>query len=402
MKYRGGLLKRGFRPGFVGLLLVAISACSEDAQVAPVDRVTRLEIVRGGDQSGLAGVPLRDSIVVSVQGADGPISGVSVTWSALGPGRLEATSTRSDALGRSAVLYSPGEGDDSIRVTAGGLSEIVRAVGATAASGSRHVGRNGYVDYEAGSLPIVISAPHGGRLEPSEIPGRTFGVTGSDRNTDQVAEALADAIEARMGGRPHLIISRLHRRKLDPNREIVEAAQGSPQAEHTWLEFHAMIEHAHGRVAAQHGRGLYLDLHGHGHPIQRLELGYLLNAADLARPDAELDQGTWAASSSIRTLTAESGVPFSTILRGPESFGSLLEDLGFAATPSDVQPDPGANPFFSGGYNTARHGSRSGGPISGIQVEAQFAGLRDTEASRAAYTAALAAAIEAYLARWFD
>ncbi len=384
-----------------GALMVAVTACGGDGQTEPVTRATEVEVLAGAGQIGLHGVPLPDSLVAVFRGSDGPVAGLSVTWTVLGGGSLDVARSRTDARGRAAALFTPGRGPDSVRVEGDGLEVIVRARGDSADAGTVHIGRNAYVDYEAGDLPIIVSAGHGGRLEPGEIPDRTFGVVGSDRNTDQVAEALADAIEARMGGRPHLVISRLHRRKLDPNREIVEAAQGNPRAKHAWLEYHTLLEHASERVAARHGRGLYLDLHGHGHPIQRLELGYLLSATDLARTDAELDGGSWAASSSIRTLAAEAGVPFSVVLRGPESFGGLMEDAGYAATPSDIQPDPGPNPFFSGGYNTRRHGSLSGGPISGIQIEAQYTGLRDTSASRAAYAAALAASIEAYLDRWY-
>jgi hypothetical protein len=299
------------------------------------------------------------------------------------------------------ALFTPGAGIDSVRVRAGDPSAVIRAVGAIATGGTRHLGRNSYVEYRAGTLPIVISAPHGGTLEPTEIPDRTSGVVVRDRNTGELAVALANALEARLGQRPHLIVSHLHRSKLDPNREIVEAAQGDPLAEQAWDEFHGFIEHARARVSERDGAGFYLDLHGHGHPIQRLELGYLLSAQDLALSDADLNQGNGAGDSSIRALVDRSGVAFSTLLRGPQALGSLLEARGYAATPSDVQPDPGDNPFFSGGYNTARHGSRDGGGVSGVQIEAHFDGIRDTSASREAFANALATALEAYLGRWY-
>ena len=92
------------------------------------------------------------------------------------------------------------------------------------------------------------------------------------------------------------------RTKLDPNRSLEEGAQGSPFAELAWAEFHAFIEVAEGTVAGAFGSGLYLDLHGHGHDIPRVELGYLLSAEDLGRPDAELDDPSIAAGSSIRAL----------------------------------------------------------------------------------------------------
>jgi hypothetical protein len=65
--------------------------------------------------------------------------------------------------------------------------------------------------------------------------------------------------------------------------------------------------------------------------------------------------------------------------------------------PSPGDPDPGGAAYFSGGYNTWRHGSREGGTVSGIQVEMHYPGVRDTEESREAFAAGLAIAIETML-----
>lgn len=380
---------------------VLAGACGGDDGVEPAGIVTELTVANGAAQSGLAGVPLRDSIVVVLSGPSGPVEGVDVAWTALGDGEVRPASTRTDERGRAMALWVPAAGADSISVVGGGRTAIVRAFGGAAVGGTTYLGRRDYAEYRPGTLPLVISAPHGGTLQPTEIPDRTAGVTARDRNTAELAIAVADALESRLGQRPHLILSRLHRLKLDPNREIVEATEGDPLAEQAWREFHGFIEHARARVIEAHGEGFYLDLHGHGHPIQRLELGYLLDAEELALSDAALDQGDRAAGSSIHALVDRSGQAFSTLLRGPESLGGLLEREGYSATPSDVQPDPGAHPFFSGGYNTARHGSRDGGSISGVQIEAQYDGVRDTSFSRSEFAAALATALEAYLGRWY-
>lgn len=386
--------------GLAGPLAMSALGCGDDG-VEPVPTVTALAVTAGADQVGLVGVPLRDSLVVTVSGPDGPAAGIEVTWTALAGGEVRPTRGRTDERGRAMALYLPAAGADSASVAVGDRSAIVRAFGGEAVAGARYLGRNDYVEYLPGTLPLVVSAGHGGRIAASEIPDRTYGVTGSDRNTAELALAVSDALESRLGARPHVVISHLHRSKLDPNREIVEAAQGSPPAEHAWEEFHRFIEHARARVIEAHEEGFYLDLHGHGHAIARLELGYLLNAQELSRSDSELDQGDLVGESSIRALVERSGEPFSTVLRGPNALGSLLEAEGYTATPSDVQPHPGDNPFFSGGYNTARHGSRDGGPVSGVQVEAQYDGVRDTEASRAAFAAALARALESYMGLWY-
>ena len=38
--------------------------------------------------------------------------------------------------------------------------------------GVSYFGRSNYIEYIAGDLPIIISAPHGGALIPAEMPDR--------------------------------------------------------------------------------------------------------------------------------------------------------------------------------------------------------------------------------------
>jgi len=341
-----------------------------------------------------------EQFTAQVQDENGdPIAGAPVTWSssdlsvasvdsatglatAWGPGIATITATVGPALGQARFevsLYSEPE----------------------YIPGQSYFGRNQYIEYIAGDLPIVLSAPHGGYLTPDEIPDRTWGTTLQDRRTQELARAIGDSIHERTGGYAHIIICRLHRSKLDANREIVEAAQGNPYAERAWYEFHDFITIAKGAVAEDHDRGFFIDLHGHGHEMQRLELGYLLRASELELSDAQLEHPDYVNKSSIRRLALEADSGFAALLRGPTSLGGLLEQRGYPSVPSPVYPDPGGQPYYTGGYNTARHGSRDGGPISGVQIEANWTGVRDSEDNREAFAAALAEALEAYLATHF-
>ena len=248
-----------------------------------------------------------------------------------------------------------------------------------------------------GDLPIVMSAPHGGVMLPQEIPDRTFGVTGSDRNTQELSRSIHEALIERTGRAAHLIVSRLHRSKLDPNREIVEAAQGNPFAENAWEEFQVFLEAAKEIVTRDFGAGLYLDIHGHAHEIERVELGYLLSGDDLSRSDAALSVQALVDKSSVRALGNAVDITFADLIRGPASLGTLLQNAGFRTVPSASEPDPDGAPYFIGGYNTARHGSRDGGTLSAILMEHQYPGLRDTEQNREAYAVALADALATYV-----
>ena len=93
----------------------------------------------------------------------------------------------------------------------------------------------------------------------------------------KVAERVADEIEVQLGLRPHLVLSNLKRTKLDPNREVNEAAQGNAEAVQAYETFHGFIETASEAV----GRGVLFDLHGQSHEQNSTECGYLVRTEDL-------------------------------------------------------------------------------------------------------------------------
>jgi hypothetical protein len=271
--------------------------------------------------------------------------------------------------------------------------------------GSSYQGRGGYIEYVAGNLPVIVSAPHGGTLAPEEIPDRTEAACGGeattvrDTNTEELIREIGRAFFEATGRYPHLVINRLHRRKLDPNRAELEAACGVPAAQAAFREFQAYIDTARARVTADHGKGWYTDLHGHGHAVARIELGYLLTAEQLRSNDAALNGSTaYEDGTSIRTFSRTSPLSFAELLRGPKSLGALLQSEGFPAVPSPQDPAPlVGQDYFSGGFNVDSWGCVKGGPVCGVQIESHFAGVRDTAANRSAFARALVRVYAAYL-----
>lgn len=270
---------------------------------------------------------------------------------------------------------------------------------------SVYYGRENYIEYWAGDLPIILSAPHGGRLTPEEIPDRTYGTMVTDDNTYELTKTLMDTMIARFGGRrPHVILCRLKRTKLDANRDSVEAAQEDKYALRAWQEYHHYIDAAKEKIETDFGSGLFFDMHGHGKNPDgfydlRNWLGYLLSGSELDLSDAVLNTNTFKNESSIRTLVDSSSYSFIEVLRGPNSFGALLDSLGFKSVPSVNDPGPGGMRYFSGGYNTARHGSRNGGLISAIQVEAPKPGIRENQSTWSRFASSFASATEIYYKR---
>jgi len=235
-------------------------------------------------------------------------------------------------------------------------------------------GSGSYIAFLPGNMPLVISIPHGGYLLPDDIPERpcTFCAKNQDIFTIEIGIGIREVIHRMTGYYPFIIVNNLHRTRLDPNRNIEEAATGNSNAEAAWHQFQDYIDSARAQVTRDFGKGLYIDLHGHRHIIKRTELGYLLSSEELQLDDSMLDLGTFIEYSSIRNLvdTNPRALTFSQIVRGPYSLGSMLCDLGYPTVPSAEIPSPKpGEPYFSGGYNTTRHGSSDGGTIDGIQIE---------------------------------
>lgn len=269
-----------------------------------------------------------------------------------------------------------------------------------AISGQHHLPGNLLIEYIPGNLPIVISAPHGGRLAPDHIPDRSRGKLRPDRNTDLLARDIADALFLRTNKYPHLIICHVARRKVDCNRDLKEGAQNNKHARNIWNQYHHSIEKSIQTLLQNHPQGLYLDLHGHGHPHAKLELGYLIRNKNLKQPDEQINR--LADKSSIAGIAAKSSLHFSQLLRGPASFGALMHEKGYPSIPSPAHPDAGDIPFFSGGYNTKYYCSRQDNRISGFQVESPFKGVRDTDNHRKIFADAFVDAVICYMDRHFD
>ena len=266
---------------------------------------------------------------------------------------------------------------------------------------SIYFGREEYVEYHSGSLPIILSAAHGGWKEPTEIPDRTQGTTQIDTNTYHLTKVIMDTLTARFGGKPHVILCLLERLKLDANRDSGEAAEGNTYAERAWTEYHHYLDIAKELVTVDHGSGIVFDIHGHGENPNgyydlRTWLGYLIKGDELDLPDEELNTEAFKDKSSIRAWANSSAFAFVNIVRGETSLGTILDSLGYECVPSVNDPGPAGSRYFSGGYITARHGSRDGGIISAIQVELPQPGIRDTEENWSRYASAFATAVNTY------
>ncbi len=240
--------------------------------------------------------------------------------------------------------------------------------------GESYLDENSFVEYLPGNLPIIISVPHGGYLEPDSIPDRDCEgcVYVRDSYTQELSFGLREAIYDKTGCYPHVIINLLHRKKFDANRAIETAADGNPDVENSWQAYQDFIDSAKTVAVEGYGRALFIDMHGHGHDIERIEVGYLFTKAELQLTDEELNTADLINETSIKQLVNDNigELSCSELLRGSQSLGTLLHAQGFPSVPSNAIPAPlGDEHYFSGGYNTIQHGSKYGGFVDAIQLE---------------------------------
>jgi N-formylglutamate amidohydrolase len=226
-----------------------------------------------------------------------------------------------------------------------------------------------FVYVQKGTLPVIISAPHGGRKKVPDVPERLGkGVanfqTVLDTNTAELAEKFAAELEKLLNGKPWVVIARFGRGYLDANRPR-EQAYESDQAKPYYDAYHDPLEAACKAVKEKFGRGLLLDIHGQGsHPdsicrgTQNGKTVTLLN-----------DRYGWAA------------------LTGKRSVLGQLQRGGYKVLPNcDSDPKTKEEPGLSGGHIVATYGSHTGYAIDAIQLElGSF--LRDKEKDRYAKTA---------------
>jgi hypothetical protein len=294
----------------------------------------------------------------------------------------------------------------------------VRPAGATRAHvayipGQSYFGANGYIEYIAGNAPVIFSAPHGGALLPASIPDRTearcggSATTTTDLNTIELVRAMQAKYFARFGQYPHVVIAHIARRKLDANRTAPQATCGNADAEAALDDWHSFIDAAKETVLQSFGKGWYMDMHGHGHAVQRLEIGYLVATSDVQLSDAQLNADRELKNLvSIATIAKTSRLPLSALIRGPTSLGTLYANNGFRSVPSEQDPRPNGAPYFSAGDDTRRHtcgseatsyGGTSGGYICGVQIETNYSGVRDNATNRDRFGAVTAEVLEQFL-----
>jgi N-formylglutamate amidohydrolase len=203
-----------------------------------------------------------------------------------------------------------------------------------------------------GTLPIILSAPHGGRTPIPDVPTRRGeGVnkfaTVRDENTLELVDKLAAAIEKELGGKPYVVVALFERKQLDANRPREDAYE-TDKAKPYYDAYHAALGKFVAEVRKTWGRGLLLDVHGQG----------------------MMHETVFRGTQNTKTVSALKQRYGMKALNGPDSILGVLEAKGYSVFPPGDARDPAKeNPFFGGGYIVGTYGSDAGTGVDAIQLE---------------------------------
>ncbi len=211
-----------------------------------------------------------------------------------------------------------------------------------------------FVAVQAGTIPVIISAPHGGRRLIPNVPDRRGAgvkqfVTVRDTYTQELAVEVSAALNREFGGQPFAAVAHFDRRQVDANRPP-EAAYEDPAAAPHYDAYHAALKSHCAAVQKTWGRGLLLDLHGH--------------AADRAVTFRGTRNGT-----TVKSLTARFG---RQALVGSDSVLGALAAGGWAVHPpvgAADDPNIKEDPRYGGGHIVHTYGSDAGTGVDAIQLE---------------------------------
>ncbi|MFM2325965.1 MAG: hypothetical protein RIR31_167 [Bacteroidota bacterium] len=255
-----------------------------------------------------------------------------------------------------------------------------------------------YTEVQYGNMPLIISVPHGGTDDPTFIPDRTCpGITTAiDIKTIEMVNAIDSICKAEYGFQPYLVISYLKRIKLDQNRDLPEATCSNSAITNIWNNYHLSIDSFITKINAKYPLALFIDLHGHGHTKERLELGYLLSGSELRNPTAINPVPT----SIFNLLQQNTSLQINLLLTGTNAFGTLMANNNFPSVPSQQDAAPLVTDlYFDGGYNTQRYCSVAYPKVFGWQIETNYMDVRNNQTSRVNFAKAFLQSIMQFYKR---
>jgi hypothetical protein len=248
------------------------------------------------------------------------------------------------------------------------------------------------VQQHRGTLPVILTAPHGGSARPAQVslrkeaetPAGCDFETNRDNETALITEAVAQKILDLTGLSPYVVIAQFHRRYIDANRSAA-CAFTDQDALPFYGAYHArVVEYVTEVLRQNQGHGFLFDIHGTqviaGDPAD-IYIGTANGAslpAGFDRRNLFMQHGPHGLFRAVRHPTGTDG-------QGPV--------VSYRVSPVDESvPETSA---VSGGFTIRQYGAT----INCIQVEIANT-VRDDPELRGFFVADLAAVIVNFVRRY--
>ena len=125
-----------------------------------------------------------------------------------------------------------------------------------------------YIEFKKGSVPVILSCPHGGFLKPNFIPNKLRGSQLADKNKYFITKKIIQELNKKTI-KPYYILSKIHRSKVDfnrPARAHDAYNHHSVEAKEIHNFYHQILEDFYEECISLYGKSLVIDLHGFTKP----------------------------------------------------------------------------------------------------------------------------------------
>ena len=239
------------------------------------------------------------------------------------------------------------------------------------------------VSRHRGTMPVILTCPHGGDKQPPGVPNPRTGVglprdcrfeTNTDRFTRTITRGVAQVLFDVFGEAPYVVIANFDRAFIDANRRE-ECAFEDRDAKPFYEEYHNTVRQFVDEIRADNGgRGLLFDIHG---------------TVKIDHDPADVYLGTLNGEAISNLLSLDS-----LAMSRRRSLPGLLKEMDYAVSAKIPET-------LRGDFTLETYGSSNPDGVDAIQIEIESK-LRTDDSKRNVFIEDLAYAISSLIARYAD
>jgi len=128
-----------------------------------------------------------------------------------------------------------------------------------------------YFELGIGTVPVILSTPHGGFLKPKAIADKLVGVQIADKNKFLISKRIIQVLKQNFNIEIYYILSKIHRSKIDfnrPPRAFSAFNHSSTEAKQIHHKYHEQIQKFYQECVDKFNKCLFIDLHGFTKPSE--------------------------------------------------------------------------------------------------------------------------------------